>query len=223
MPTRKSAPPAKLTVELIARTALDLLNEVGLDGLTMRGLAARLNVQAPALYWHVRNKRELLDVMATFMYNDTIADIEAPRRGVEWDEWTGAWAKRLRGTLLRYRDGARVFAGTAVTEPSSFRAVELALAALQDGGFDLRTAARTFSVVLHYTVGFTIEEQAREGADYGDENPYAAGVLEARIDRERFPLTAAATADLFDPDTDRGFEDGLRVVLEGMRSVGLGR
>ncbi|WP_068007335.1 TetR/AcrR family transcriptional regulator C-terminal domain-containing protein [Nocardia pseudobrasiliensis] len=222
MPPRKSTPPVKLTAELIARTALDLLNEVGLDGLTMRALARRLNVQAPALYWHVKNKQELLDAMATIMYADTVGGIEAPRRGVEWDEWAADWAKRLRRTMLRYRDGARVFAGTAVTDPLVFRTVELALATLQDGGFELRTAARAYPVLLHYTVGFTIEEQSRLGVDYGDENPYGDGVLEARIDRERFPLTAAVLADLFDPDTDRGFEDGLRVVLEGIRRVGLG-
>ncbi|MFI5782409.1 TetR/AcrR family transcriptional regulator C-terminal domain-containing protein [Nocardia sp. NPDC051570] len=222
MPKPKTAPPAKLTVELIARTALDLLNEVGLDGLTMRALATRLTVQAPALYWHVKNKRQLLDAMATMMFVDAIGGIEAPRRGVDWDEWSAEWARRLRRTMLRYRDGARVFAGTWVTDPFVFRTTELALGTLQDAGFELRTAARTFGVLLHYTVGFTIEEQARTGIDYGDVNPYGDEQMSAILDPERFPLSAAARNDLFDPDTDRGFEDGLRVVLAGMRCIGLG-
>lgn len=41
---------------MVVRAALDLLNEVGLDGLTLRRIATELDVQAPALYWHVKNK-----------------------------------------------------------------------------------------------------------------------------------------------------------------------
>ncbi|MFF0490617.1 TetR/AcrR family transcriptional regulator C-terminal domain-containing protein [Nocardia sp. NPDC003482] len=218
MPKSKNAPPVKLTVDLIARTALELLNEVGLDGLTMRQLAARLNVQAPALYWHVKNKQELLDAMATIMYVDTVADIEAPRRGESWQEWAAGWARRLRRTLLRYRDGARVFAGTAASDPVVFRTVELTLRTLCDAGFSLRDAARGFPAVLHYTVGFTIEEQARSGLAYDADNPYRR--MGEVVDPERFPLTAAALGDLFDPDTDAGFDDGLRVVLAGLRVFG---
>ena len=51
----------KLQPNTVIRAALDLLNEVGVDGLTTRKLAERLGVQQPALYWHFRNKRALLD------------------------------------------------------------------------------------------------------------------------------------------------------------------
>ncbi|HIF4670475.1 TPA: TetR family transcriptional regulator, partial [Escherichia coli] len=47
----------KLQPNTVIRAALDLLNEVGVDGLTTRKLAERLGVQQPALYWHFRNKR----------------------------------------------------------------------------------------------------------------------------------------------------------------------
>ena len=50
----------KLSRETVIRAALDLLNEVGVDGLSTRRLAERLGVQQPALYWHFKNKRELL-------------------------------------------------------------------------------------------------------------------------------------------------------------------
>src|ERR1700688_4158094 len=49
----------------VVRTALRILDEVGLDGLTVRKLASELGVQAPALYWHFKNKQALLDEMAT--------------------------------------------------------------------------------------------------------------------------------------------------------------
>ena len=49
----------------VADTALKLLNEVGLDGLTLRAIARELDVKAPALYWHFKDKQALLDEMAT--------------------------------------------------------------------------------------------------------------------------------------------------------------
>jgi len=53
----------KLDREVILETALGLLDEVGMDKLSTRLLAERLGVQQPALYWHFRNKRALLDAM----------------------------------------------------------------------------------------------------------------------------------------------------------------
>ncbi|MBF6327746.1 TetR/AcrR family transcriptional regulator C-terminal domain-containing protein [Nocardia transvalensis] len=204
---------------MVARAALELLNEVGLDGLTMRQVAARLNVQAAALYWHVENKRQLLDAMATTMYIDAVEGMEAPRRGESWQQWVIVWATRLRRTLLRYRDGARVFAGTATDDAAVYRTTELILRTLQDAGFSLRDAARGFPVVLHYVIGFTIEEQARMGLDYGNDNPYRPGHLASSIDSQRFPLTAQAHPDLFAADTDTPFTDGLHVILTGLRST----
>lgn len=208
-----------LNAEVIARTALGQLNEVGLDGLTMRLVARELDVQAAALYWHVRNKQQLLDAMAAIMFVDAAEGLESPRRGVGWEDWLGDWARRLRRAVLRYRDGARVFAGTNVTDPALFRVTELTLRTLQDAGFSVSEAARSVSPLFHYTIGFAIEEQARGGLDYGRDNPYQPGLLPAGIDTERFPLTVQAQADLFDPDTDAGFEYGLRLVLAGIRAI----
>lgn len=69
----------KLDKKLVVDTALRLLNEVGLDGLTLRAIAKELNVQAPALYWHFKNKQALLDEMATEMYRRMVTDARLPR------------------------------------------------------------------------------------------------------------------------------------------------
>ena len=202
----------KLTSDAIARAALRALNEVGLDGLTMRVLAKELGVQAPTLYWHVKNKQELLDAMADLLAAEAAEGLEAPRRDETWSDWLVALAVRNRRTLLRYRDGARVAAGAYSSHPAVGRTVELILRTLQDAGFEPATAARTFPVLLHYTIGFTIEEQARSGASY-ERNPYAGGLP---VDAERFPLTASVAAELYGEDTDANFEHGLRVILSGM-------
>ncbi|MBY6270109.1 TetR family transcriptional regulator, partial [Parageobacillus thermoglucosidasius] len=50
-----------LRKEQIIEEALQLLNESGLEGVTLRKLAKRLGVQAPALYWHFNNKAALVN------------------------------------------------------------------------------------------------------------------------------------------------------------------
>jgi TetR/AcrR family tetracycline transcriptional repressor len=202
----------KLTPDSIARAALRALAEVGLDGLTMRVLAKELGVQAPTLYWHMKNKQELLDAMADLIAAEAAEGLEAPRRDETWQEWLIALAVRNRRTLLRYRDGARVVAGAYSTHPSVLRTIELILRTLQDAGFEPATAARAFPVILHYTIGFTIEEQARAGAAY-ERNPYVGGL---EVDAARFPLTATVAGDLYAEDTDANFEYGLRMILSGM-------
>jgi TetR/AcrR family tetracycline transcriptional repressor len=202
-----------LTRDVIARTGLDLLNEHGLDGLSMRTLATALGVQAPTLYWHVKNKRELLDAMA-----DVIA-VEANQllRPRDTDEATPDWlatvARAMRSAVLRYRDGARVFVGSVT--PSARPSSELVLGELQAVGYSPAAAAQAVLTLLHYVTGSTIEEQARSGADYQD-NPYTTAEL---LDAEQFPLSAQVRHVLFNPDADASFESGLTVVLAGITAT----
>ncbi|MFI6953813.1 TetR/AcrR family transcriptional regulator C-terminal domain-containing protein [Nocardia sp. NPDC050408] len=209
----------KIDATVIAEAALGLLDEVGLDGLTMRKVAAALDVQAPALYWHVKNKRELLDAMARRVFVSAVDGIEAPRQGEDWQDWVVAVAGRLRRSMLRYRDGAKVLAGTYVSDEAMWRTVELTLRTLEDAGFALVDAERVFPTLLHYTIGFVIEEQAQSGAEYADGNPYDPARVAQSVDAERFPRTARMVAELFDADTDVEYERGLRVILAGIRAT----
>ncbi|GHH91126.1 TetR/AcrR family transcriptional regulator C-terminal domain-containing protein [Streptomyces capillispiralis] len=212
----------KINAEVIARAALRLLDGVGLDGLTMRLVAQELGVRAPTLYWHLKNKQELLDAMATLVYAEASERLEPPRDGDAWQHWIADWARHLRQAMLGHRDGARVLAGTYVNHPAVHRSVELGLRTLTDAGFPLTEAARSIPAVLHYTIGSTIEQQAHGNAAYGDDNPYAPGRLAGLIDAEHFPLTAQVSADLLGLDADAGFEHGLRVVILGLEAARAG-
>ncbi|UNB54853.1 TetR/AcrR family transcriptional regulator C-terminal domain-containing protein [Mycolicibacterium sp. YH-1] len=203
----------KLTRDVIARTGLDLLVDHGLDGLSMRTLASALGVQAPTLYWHVRNKRELLDAMADVIAAEACQRLRPLGDGDSVAHWLADVARTLRSALLQYRDGARVFVGSAT--PSARPANEMVLTGLQSAGFDLDAAAQTVLVLLHYVTGSAIEEQARSGVDYED-NPYANAEL---LDAERFPLTARVRLVLFNPDADASFEAGLTTVLAGITAT----
>ena len=207
----------KLDPEVIGAAALELLAEGGLDGLTMRKVAAALNVQAPALYWHVKNKQELLDVMARAVFVDAVSGVEAPRRGVPWQDWIAELAGRLRDSMLRHRDGGRLLAGTYVSDDSMWRTMELTLRTLEDAGFAPVDGGRVLPVVLHYTTGFVIEEQARTGTDYVGDNPY--GHTEQAVDAGRYPRTAQLVTSLSAADPEAEFAHGLRVILAGIEAL----
>jgi TetR/AcrR family tetracycline transcriptional repressor len=128
----------KLDKALIVDEALTLLNEVGIDALSTRLLAQRLKVQQPALYWHFRNKRALLDAM-----NEEILRRghrhRTPRPGEAWQDFVRKNARSFRGALVAYRDGARVHAGTEA-DPDELGHFEHLLEFLSGGGMSAITA-----------------------------------------------------------------------------------
>src|SRR5258706_14195091 len=92
--------------ELIVRAALTLLDEVGLEGLTMRRLATALKIQAPSLYWHFPNKQALLDGMADAIFGA----VSLPRnlkgknpKGKSWDERLKGVFRAIRRAFLAHR------------------------------------------------------------------------------------------------------------------------
>nr|WP_306335313.1 TetR/AcrR family transcriptional regulator C-terminal domain-containing protein [Streptomyces sp. KL118A] len=206
----------KLDRTRVARTALDLLNETGLEGLTLRAIAQRLDVKAPALYWHFKDKQALLDEMATEMMRRMGEEfLSAPDA-----DWRVALTTAMRGMrehLLRHRDGAKVFSGTHYTDLSYAAPMEAHLRVLAEAGFAPGAAARAWFTAYSYTIGYVIEEQASgPGRGGGDGDGDSGYDLVARAQRlADYPLAAAAGEELFRAH-DRGFEAGLAAVVAGI-------
>ncbi|MEW2549480.1 TetR/AcrR family transcriptional regulator C-terminal domain-containing protein [Streptomyces sp. NPDC047002] len=211
---------SRLDRALVARTALGLLNDVGLEGLTLRAIAAELGVKAPALYWHFKDKQALLDEMATEMMRrmfDT-PDGGFPPAGADWRERVTLMMHGLRAHLLRYRDGAKVYSGSRFTDTAYAGGMDAALSMLVAAGFTPPRAARAWATAYHYTIGFVIEEQSTAAAPDRE-----AIDLAARADRlADYPLAAQAGYELFGPQ-DEGFETGLAAVVAGIAATLLPR
>ncbi|MEU3606097.1 TetR/AcrR family transcriptional regulator C-terminal domain-containing protein [Streptomyces sp. NPDC035033] len=214
MATKKTT---KLDPGQVAETALRLLNERGLEGLTLRAIAQELHVQAPALYWHFKNKQALLDEMATVMYRRMAADPDAREtEGKSWQELMLAANRGLRAGLLRYRDGAKVYSGARFTGTDHAQDMERQLGALVDAGFSLREAVRASTTAYMYTLGFVTEEQ---GTEPQPGEPREGFDIEERARRlAAYPLAAAAGAEIF-ADYDERFEEGLRLIVAGIETV----
>ncbi|WP_436761821.1 TetR/AcrR family transcriptional regulator C-terminal domain-containing protein [Streptosporangium sp. V21-05] len=174
----------------VMRTALRLLDEVGLDGLTTRRLAQELDVQSPALYRHFGSKRELLDHMAAAMVEDAFAHLARPGPGQDWSGWLAERGRALRRSLLARRDGARLHIGSRPVGNQvaiSNSVVEV----LGEAGFPPADARRAVLVISRYTVGWAVEEQANADRPAPGESREAA---------------------------DADFEYGLSAILAGLRA-----
>lgn len=153
---------ARLNRESVINAALELLNEVGIDGLTTRKLAQKLGIEQPTLYWHVKNKRALLDALAVEMLARH-HDYPLPAEGEAWQSFLRNNAVSFRRALLNYRDGARVHLGTRPDE-KQYETVEIQLSFMTKNGFSLRSGLYAISAVSHFTLGAVLEQQEHNAA-----------------------------------------------------------
>ncbi|SNT47495.1 transcriptional regulator, TetR family [Streptosporangium subroseum] len=220
-----------LTRQMMIETALRLLDEVGLDGLTVRRLATELGVQSPALYWHLRNKQELLDGMADAIV--VAAGMGPPRDGESWQDWLARRARAYRESLLAHRDGARIVANAARLSPATLRTFDEELTAMVGHGFTPLLALRTITALTHYTNGAVLQEQATrqeriEGQESADgpadrtEGQESADGPQDRIAALAEMLDGGMEATLLVAFREGGgsfgeetFEYGLRALIDG--------
>ncbi|CAM5536015.1 TetR/AcrR family transcriptional regulator C-terminal domain-containing protein (plasmid) [Streptomyces viridifaciens] len=214
----------KLDRAQVVDAALRLLDQVGLDGLTLRAIASELDVKAPALYWHFKDKQALLDEMATEMMRRmtagaTAAGGDRPERDGDWRALYLTTMRTLRAELLRHRDGAKVYSGARFTDTSYAAGLDASLRVLTEAGFTLAAATRAWYTAYSYTVGYVIEEQAMAPNPFDGDEGYD---VEARAERlAAHPLAAEAGRVMFQ-DFDEGFEQGLAAVLAGVEATLLG-
>src|SRR5580704_17850029 len=88
----------------LAKTALELIQEDGLDALTMRTLADRSGVKAASLYWHVRDRDELLAIVADAL----LARVPLPDPGREWRQAALTLCMVTAAQVAGQRDGDRI-------------------------------------------------------------------------------------------------------------------
>jgi len=202
--------------ERIVDEALSLLNEVGIDKLSTRKLAERLGVQQPALYWHFRNKSELLDAINSEMLVRYHVD-RLPQPGQDWIAFTLANARSIRRTLLSVRDGARLTAGTRPSV-AEFADTEKVLALYVSAGFTAEEAFGIAVCVTRYVVGYVLEEQGEQERHRIEQTVPSDGDFFSEL--AGFPLMSEALqsyATLGTVNTEATFESGLSYLVDGMR------
>jgi TetR/AcrR family tetracycline transcriptional repressor len=158
--------------------ALQLLDEQGLAQLQMRAVAKRLDVQASALYWHVRNKGELLSLMSAYFYDAALASLPA---GLTWRDWLLTFGKAFRRTLLGHRDSAQLCAIARPPAKDTDAVADQLAQPLIVAGLSRQLALSYQASVISLVLGWCIYEQSEALHDYlarmiGFDESFATGL-----------------------------------------------
>jgi TetR/AcrR family tetracycline transcriptional repressor len=204
----------KVNRTMVARAGLKLLNEVGLEQLTLRLIGSELSVQAATIYWHFKSKQELLDEMATTVLAEGASNLLSKKADAAWDVLVVAFGTGLRKTLLAYPDGAKMVAGTRLTNTEYMKTVELIGSELVRSGFTVRQTAILLSTVYDYTLSLVMEEQVVFSRPGERSSQYDLDARNAALDPAEFPILRQSGAILFD-NFDRRYREGLQLIVQG--------
>jgi AcrR family transcriptional regulator len=219
--TKAGGPPVALSRDTILETALRLVDEHGVNAVSMRAVAADLGVTPMALYFHVANKAELLDAVI----HRVVAMIELPEHpDATWEELMLAFARSGRRVMLAHPGVAAAIIAespSGVGEPGLLLG-ERIYAAMTRAGFADVDMVTGFYTVMVFTLGFVAMETPRHPT------PLAAGERDAVVERMEsffaslpttaFPHTVRLASDLARITTEEQFDGGVGAIVAGLRS-----
>ena len=205
VPMRKRHPDAKprprLELDLVIQAAIAVLDEDGLDGLTTRRLASRLGVQSAALYWYVRDKDELLDLVADAICAPALEPIMAAVQASGLDlrqRWMAAM-RSYRAVLRSHRDAPRLLAERPPVGPIRRRLGDAAVGSLLDAGFSEADAAMIALTFSDYVISVVNEEMRFEASPSNtDTDAHEDSTAYPNLERVAPFLATAAPGALFE-------------------------
>ena len=210
---------ATLTTEAIVAAAIEVLDEGGVAGLSMRRVAEHLGTGAASLYAHVSGKEELLELV----YDALVGQVQL----VEPDPAT--WREQLRrimtdfhDVLVSHTDAALAGLGRIPTSPQTMAAAEVLAGIMRAGGLCPQVIALGLDQLVLYVSATAFEDGLfRRGMDEEEVLRYYAGVhaFYAALPAERYPVLASIAPDMTGHDDVERFNFGLDVLIAGFEAV----
>ena len=142
-----------LNQDNIIDEALRLLNEEGLEGVSLRKLAQRLRIQAPSLYHHFENKSALLAAIIERIFDTGLDSVPAHQH---WQEWMRAFGEAMWRAQRETRDFCRLISTTNISEDQLARTLGRIRTALTNVDMDLEEAMRIQSSVQALILGWAV-------------------------------------------------------------------
>jgi AcrR family transcriptional regulator len=205
----------------LVESALRIADTEGLEALTIRRLATDHGVTPMAVYWHFRDKDQLLGAVAERLF----ADVEAPDHPA-----ATTWPERLRaelGAFLKVMRSHPAVAGLNLTRlldsEAGLAVAERVLALLAQAGFPPDEAAEVGSYLMCATITLVTTEPGPEAVLEGEARDDAVRQRRAylgALSPSRFPHILAAADTLSDcRGVDQHFARGLDLLVAGTRSL----
>jgi AcrR family transcriptional regulator len=139
----------------VVAAALDLIDQDGIDALSMRKLGQRLGVEAMSLYNHVTSKDDLLDGVASLLLE--LVDVEDPATG-DWRSRAAAIADSVRAVGLDHPRAFPLLASRKLSSLQSWAPIEAAFTLAQRAGLDDIDSLTVVTTMEGYILGFVLLE-----------------------------------------------------------------
>jgi AcrR family transcriptional regulator len=215
-----------LTRERIISAAIELLDTDGLEGLSMRSLGERLGSAPTAVYWHVKNKDDLVTLVSERAWGE----IELPDLdGLEWREAARLMSRELFSMLVRHPWVVQALSSYLMRGPGKARYDDYGLAVFEKAGFVGVEADQALFVVFMFVLGNSIGESAavtlrrrlRQEGSNADELIQQALNYQLKVAQD-FSRLQSRIATFADTDyyaaPDQGFDLGLEVIFDGLEA-----
>ncbi len=211
----------RLSRATVAEHALKLADTEGLEAVTIRRLAQELGVTPMALYWHFKNKDELLLGIA----DHVLAGVKATRDpGDPWLRQLRAMVETLVGVMREHPSLAGLFHGVDKEQAPSFsRATNDALELLTRGGFKLDEAYWVASYLLQGSIGLVAAQPgcpttmtAEQGAEWRRQKRLA---MEKLPPAEYGMVVAFARTLEQEPDIEQYYRFGIDLLMAAVETA----
>lgn len=212
-----------LTREAIFACACEMVDEQGLESLSLRSLGRRLDVSQTAVYRHVPDKSALLEGVAERIWREAFADFDAALAVAACADPCDAIALYAHAllTVLRAHPNAVVLVLThPLSTAGQLSAAAQALERLSAEGIGLSASHFDLvSAVSVYTMGFAAAEVAPPAGGALSEPVANLQDLAGLSDRERMVLAGFASPLREGGwDSSLQFEKGLQALLAGWKA-----
>lgn len=205
-----------LRFDRIIATALEIVDELGAEALSMRMLADRLESGTATLYRHVASKDEILAYVVDRVLGEN--EIQIPPSvnlmNLSWKDVCAIAAETLYATLKRHPHIVPVLLAQIPVGPNGLKARERALSTFRAMGLSPEISARAYTTIAHYVIGFA--SQLRDDSGKNAEAGAELRLYYESLDRKDFPATIQAAEYLGAISLDDEFRFGLKLIIEGL-------
>jgi AcrR family transcriptional regulator len=212
-------PARTLDYTAITRVAIALADESGVDAVSMRKVAGRLDRSPMALYRHIGSKDDLTELM----YDAVLGELELGEKpSGEWRTDLTRLAREVR-RLHHAHPWISRFGSRPTVGPNAIRFIEYGLACVAGLGLSIDEMLDLVATTLQFTRGFVVEElggaeaQQRTGLDEAAYRAQTGPFVMQLMQLESYPNLERLILDAEDfPDPDVVFERRLAMVLDGV-------
>jgi len=211
-------PRLPLSRDRILRAALELVDDGGIDSLTMRKLGQALGFEAMSLYNHVANKDDVIDGILDLV----LAEGELPSPSGNWDRAVRASAVSVHAALRRHPWASAVVMAPGRLRPARLRYMDSLLGRIREAGFSAETTYHAYHVLDGHIFGFSLWEASHSYSDADASEMMTA--FERTITADEYPYLREHGEQHFaeGPHQDvSAFEFGLDLILDGLKKINL--